>query len=321
MFLFAYLVLLLQGYQALLRIDHTLNIESSRTYPNISSDTLKKALEICHVAFEAFFEDTKHLVGDGVRADIADRIATAASQEELDKATTRGKSREKSLAAWLKAPFPLGFSETEGKDSSAYTHLVEAIIPDKHLIMFGLLNWEKLGVRPYDFAKNLLDMSAPHGASPPKAPMLKKGCFLPILKIAIKSLQSIAEEEDKERFVLESLTKLIRVFKVNFFPESNLNTGTAGAWNTKPVWNSWGHLGHIDKVAKQSGKRTDLSSQVVPPAVVALNNARENNANTDWLGNGQDLNMLRKVLCKMSLSTDFARPSLANMAYVDKTYS
>lgn len=312
--------ILLQGYQASLRIDYALNVVTSERYEDNSPLIITKGLNICKIAFDAFFEDTKRLVAAGVRADIAHRKATASSHQEFLQVSTRGASRERLLVSWLKSKSPLSFGVEDGDET--FKVLVEAISADDHAAAYGLPNWDEFGTTRRNFAESLFSISRPKGALSPKAPVVRNGMFLPVLKIAHKALLRIGmAEDDQDEFVVEILTKSIKDLEIKFFPASKSQSGRAGAPNRKPVWNSWGHLGHMEKMVDSKMKERRVRSQgTVPPATVAFNNAVATDSNAEWMGNSLNLKTLKSVLRKTSLPKDFARPSLAHVEYVDETY-
>jgi hypothetical protein len=54
-------------------------INPGTVYRGVQDPKTNRAMRICHVAFDAFFDDTKKLVSEGVRKDIKLRIAAAPS--------------------------------------------------------------------------------------------------------------------------------------------------------------------------------------------------------------------------------------------------
>jgi hypothetical protein len=191
---------------------------------------LIKALRICDIAFEALFEDTKNLVAEGVRANIAHLNENASSDEERQIVLSRGESREKFLRLWLKKPFPLAYGEQDGNE--VFKLLVQAISEDDHSVTQGLPNWKTFGTMRGDLAVNLFDMSKPRRALSPKAPVVRNGSFLPVLKVAHESLIDLATNmsvpEAPNEFVTGVLFEALKIFKVQYFPAPKPKTGTAG---------------------------------------------------------------------------------------------
>ncbi len=280
---------------------------------------MKKAIHICEIAFDAFFEDTKHLVAAGVRADIAHRKSTASSREELSEVLSRSALRESSLASWLKVSFPLAYGRQGGDE--IYRLLLQAISSEDDAVQHGLPNSDEFRTTRYDFVTSLLNMSTHVRPSPPKAPILRNGSFLPVLKVAHKSLLELTNDLEKERqmdFIVEALTTSLKRFKIQFFPAQKPKTRTAGAPNTKPMFNSWGKISVKDKHTHRPSKKASIPT--VDPATVAFNNAIATDCNADWLANNVNLMNLKSVLCKMTLPTDFTIPTLTNDPYVNDTY-
>lgn len=83
-------------------------------------------MQICEIAFEAFFEDTKKLVAEGVRKDIKHGIADASSPEQRKAALSRGRRREVALKSWLKSKHPLAYGQNGGHET--FNLLVRAVV-------------------------------------------------------------------------------------------------------------------------------------------------------------------------------------------------
>jgi len=279
------------------------------------------AIGICDVAFQAFFEDTRQLVALGVRKDISQRIASAPSRQRLEEEKSSGERREAYLKAWLKEDHPLAYGP-QGTNET-YTSLVQAVVHDEGTHSYGLPNWTENASTPYNFATLLANISAPANPASPMAPVLKTGTFLPVLKIAHKALISLYNSQDREarrNFVLDTFCTALKIFKVQFFPAPKPKSRTAGAPNRVPVFNSWGNLG-----ARDTHRPTPVAGpstrQPVRPTTVAFNNAIANDCNADWTAGSVNIRTLKNFLNKTTLPTDFATPSLTDIAYVDETYS
>jgi hypothetical protein len=315
-----------QAYQATLRIDYATNINPTKRYPGDFSPKVTMALHVCEIAMDAFLEDTKRLVTVGVRADIARRSANASSAEESAQVSARGKMREDRLRSWLKAPFPLAYGVEEKE--TTFKLLLEAVSPDDHAVAHGLPNWTEHCTSYDELAKDLFDMSKPQRPTAAKAPVVRNGSFLPVLKIVHQALFKLFEgnvgAETQERNVIWLLRRSLRMFRIQFFPAAKPRSGTSGAPNSKPVFDSWGNLGKKDKKGDRSRKDVDGGIQgsraTVPAATVALNNAIATDCNAEWTAKDLDLRTLRTAICKTSLPTDFTVPSLSEEKYVDDTY-
>lgn len=286
-------------------------------------------MHICKIAFDAFFDDTKQLVADGVRADIAHHISSASNTAQRSIALARGKKRDASLTSWLAAKYPLSYGHSGSTDCPTYKLLVNAVVRDDNFISSGLPNWDLNATFPSSLVDDLLRMSAPNSTSSTCPPVLRKGSFLPVLKIAhlsILDLLTHLTQDEKNSFLKSLFLRALKIFKINFFPMSKPSSRSGhsvGAPNTKPVWNSWGHLGLRD--ANLHPPLDNPSSSVVPPPVppedVALNNAVASDCNADWHTKSITLTSLVFVLNKTSLPQDFVSPSPANVPYVDLTYT
>lgn len=287
---------------------------------------LTRAFHICEIALEAFFEDTKHLVAAGVRADIAHRKATATSREEFTEVSSRGERREAYLKSWLKERNPLGY-ESQGKEKeNTYQRLLEAVSPDEHAVSYGFPNWKEFETSYHELATRLSEMSRPHRPTQARAPVVRNGSFLPVLKIChqrlLDLLKTKTDEEANATFVIEIFRKALKMFRVRYFPAAKRKTGLAGAPNTKPVFDSWGNLGRRDRAGVVSTRNlgTQERRAKVPAATVALNNAIAEDCNAEWTAGGLNLPSLRTVLRKTSLPTDFKGPVPIGERYVDETY-
>jgi hypothetical protein len=296
-------------------------VRSPRSYPGIHKPFFIKAINVCDIALEAFFEDTKRLVAVGVRADIARRMASASSLDELSEISRCSALRESSLASWLKVPLPLAYGPGDGDET--FKLLIEAISPDDYAVAHGLPNWDEFRTTRYDLARTFFDMSNPVRPSAPRAPILRNGSFLPVLKVATHSLMSLVgcrEKEKQETLVREIFQLSFKVFKIKFFPAPKPKSRTAGAPNTKPMFNSWGNLGGKEKQIILSVP-TNASHAIVPSATVAYNNAITNDCNAEWDVNSLGLKTLKTFLCKTSLPKDFTVPSATDPGYVNETYT
>lgn len=278
---------------------------------------------ICGIALDSLFEDTKALVADGVRKDIAHRIAIAQSQTDTDVASSRGALRESCLQSWMKLPSPLAYSCDGCTDS--FTLLVKAIAPDEQSEYYGLPNCKENTTSPNDFAKSLFDMSKPASPSRPKAPVQANGSFLPVLQVAHKALISLQTEADaptQYTFFVNVFSRALRHFKVNFFPSTQPSPHSVGSPYRVPVYNSWGNLGGPNKL-QQLTLASQSSQPSISPTTVALNKAIASDCNAEWSANTLCLTTLHTVLNKTSLPMDFKPPTQAtgdDVAYVNDTF-
>jgi len=275
---------------------------------------------MCIIAFDAFFEDTKQLVAQGVRSDIARRKANASSEEEFALIADWSYLREGHLTAWLKLLSPLSYKDDTGNDS--YKHLLGAISPDQSAVIHGLPNWHEASTNHSDMADRLFSMSAPENPTDPRAPVLRTGSFLPVLKVVHRALADMVDPRDKTnqiKVVKRAFVLSLETFKVGFAPAVKLRTGTSGRPYTKPLFNSWGHLGLPDAstiaVEENLGPRPNLNL-----ATVALNNAVATDAYSGWTAADLNLDSMKNILDKMNLPTDLQTPSVSTAAYMNETY-
>jgi hypothetical protein len=281
-----------------------------------------KALHILEIAFDAFFDDTRQLVAEGVRADVAHRISAASSQEELKAAKSSGAIREGYLKSWLKSTRPLAY---ESEDQvGAFQQLVRAVAPDERSAYYGLPHLTKNATVPSQLVETLIEMSCPVEPKRPGAPIVTNGAFLPTLKIAHQSILSLREESEKQdqiRFLTHMLHLAIKVFRVHFFPAALPGSGAAGRPSVKPVYNSWGNMA-IRERAEQAALDMDVApvEAMIAPEAVALNNVLAMDCNAEWYANDLDLTTIRDFLKKTRLPTDFKPPLPAKVPYVDDTY-
>ena len=318
----------LQTYQANLRINHVLKVGvPNASYVGVSEEIEQeatKAIEVCKVALEALFEDTKHLVARGVRADIQSKKVSARSKTELSEILDRAAIRESSLAAWLKCRYPLAYGNRERDD--VYRLILLAVSPDENSVAHGLPNWEAFCTNRTTLAESLLNMVRPRDPTPPKAPVLRKGSFLPVLKVAVRAITEMFdcfEESQRKTVVVRILKTSLKEYKVMLFPAPKPRANSRGAPNASPVWDSWGNLGLADKSSGRSAEgASSLSSRrvVVSPTTVAFNNAFASDSNAPWTANHLDLNTLHLVLHSTPLPDDFFKPAPVQNAVVDDTY-
>lgn len=282
-------------------------------------------MRICNIAFDALVDDTKALVADGVRADIARRIADASTQALSEAASQRGIFREANLRSWLKKSYPLALGPDTGCDE-AYKLLLRAVAPDEHSVAQGLPNWDRNSMSRLEFVQSLLDMSRPVDPIPVRAPAAKNGAFIEVLKVAHSSLLSLTNDktkDDQQLYLKTIFHKALLIFKINFFPYHK-HSSSPGAPSRKPVFNSWAVVGKEDSISLPplDGPGLSLStSPSIPPESIAFNNAIQSDGNSAWYAKDLALHTLHTVLSKTSLPSDFEPPSRANVPYVDDSYT
>ena len=254
-----------------------------------STPGVVKALHILEITFDAFFDDMRQLVAEGVCANVARRISAASSQEELKAAKSSSAIREGYLKSWLKSTRPLAY---ESEDQvGTFQQLVRAVAPDERSAYYGLPHLTKNATVPSQLIKTLIEMSCPMELKRPGAPIVTNRVFLPTLKIAHQSILSLREESKKQdqiRFLTHMLHLAIKVFQVHFFPAALPGSGAAGCPSVKPVYNSWGNM-VIRERAEQAALDMDVApvEAMIAPEVVALNNVLAMDCNAEWYANSE----------------------------------
>ena len=82
-------------------------------------------MHLLEIAFQAFFNDTKALVSDGVRKDVASYISKASSPDERNQALKLGKQCLDSLKSWMASERPLAYGHNDSQPT--YYLLLQAI--------------------------------------------------------------------------------------------------------------------------------------------------------------------------------------------------
>jgi hypothetical protein len=278
---------------------------------------------ILEIALHAFFDDTRQLVADGVRADVEASISAAASEDARKAAVRHGKDRKKSLKHWLSLETPLAYGQNDSKET--YQALLQAVVSNADNLVNGLPGLQPNSMAPMEFVNLLLGMSSPSSAAALSAPVMANGLFLPTLKDAHRSLLDLAGEEDpvaRHSFVSKLFLRAVRHLCIHFVPFHLPNVNRPGAPYRKPVFNFWANLG------LQDATRSLPTYRALPPpstsqsaAAIALSSALATDSNAQWLEAQLSLASLRSILHKSHLPGDFRTPTLSGMKYVDDTYS
>ena len=324
MFFLGYVYLLLfQAYQAHFHINYFLTVGPPLSDPGSSSSVENRAKLIADIAFMALFDDTKMLVSEGVRRDMARRILEASSPEVKTLEISRAKTREKHLNQWLAMDTPL----TYGPSGSAgpFHTLLQAVVSADKDIEGGLPNWQSNAMSPADFVALLVNMSSPSSPAPLSAPVLKDGSFLPLLKEAHRALLSLCQHttpSNQRVYVSNHFSRAVVRLKIHFVPFHLPQSGTRGAPRRKTVYNSWIQLGRRES-------RTDLPLPPYQPLLslsqqavaAAHSNALATDSNADWYAKRISLVDLHTILHYIRLPSDFASISGGKAKYVGDTYS
>jgi hypothetical protein len=313
-----------QTYQAKFRISYFVEVDPPASYPGLSSTDERRAMRIAEIAFMALFDDTRQLVADGVRSDIASRVLQAETPLQKSKETKRGKDREKYLKEWLKSEQPLKYGHGGGGET--FQALLQAVVPAEMDIAYGLPNITDHSMTRSRLVDLLIAMSTPSSPSRPSAPVMKDGTFLPVLKEAHRILLVLSQEttnDSRRSFVSSYFFRAIEHLRISFVPSHPSSPSGPGAPRTKPVFNSWALLGlpqsrPLHHPLPQPSAYPSSSQQA---ADVALASTLASDSNSEWFVKPITLATLHTVLHKTSLPADFAAVSHGKEEYVTNTYN
>ena len=311
LFLFCLFCMLIvfQSYLAHFRINHFLSVGLSSSPSGSSASSRSIAEQITELAFMAFLDDTKQLVAEGVRSDIARRILEASPDDKMVE-VEYGDMREKYLKEWLKVAMPLSYGsrDDEGK---TYKALVRAVVSQKKDIRHGLPNRGEASMSKKAFVDLLIAMSSPSSPATVTSPVLKDGSFLPILKEVHSHLLSLSGQRslvNKQAFVLTQFVRAVDNLKIRFVPfHLPRGEGRRGAPRKKVTFNAWRSLGLWEG-------RPDLPFPLDEPSISASEQAAADahasalaeDSNADWYAKDLTLSTLHTVLHHTNLPVDFA---------------
>jgi hypothetical protein len=313
-----------QAYQAFFRISHPLTVNLQKPYPGINDDLENRAMCMLEITFQEFFSDTKQLVEQGVLNDIKQCVSQAHSDDDKSAAYQRGKEREKSLKHWLKLTNPLAYGHRD--QNKTYESLLQAVVADAEDIPLGLPHMMQHGMAPSDFVKSLISMSHPNTPTRPHAPVLSNGSFLPTLKIAHERIIFLVRSNnngrrDPKSFVTGMFSHIVRHLDISFVPSHLPQSGSRGAPNTKPVYNSWAYLSLRDQSTPLPLPRaSNAPSSSQRAASFALHNALAHDSNAAWSILPLHLANIASIVHKAGLPIDYATPSPSNVSYVNETF-
>jgi hypothetical protein len=281
-------------------------------------------MRILDITFQAFFDDTRELVSDGVLADIEKEIAAADSEDTRKAAFKRGKERKKYLKDWLAFEKPLALPSGRN-NRECFQALLQAVVSDTSNISSGLPRQHD-PITQMDFVDLLLKMSSPTSPSGPSAPVVRNGSFLPCLKEAHRNLIELSREEEpvaQRSFISKLLIHAVNHLHIHFVPFHVPNIPRPGAPYRKPVFNSWISLGLQNPTPRalptyHAFPRPSSSQHAVDMAVAT---ALANDSNAEWCERGLTLDRLHTILKKSRLPSDWDPPSLSGVKYVDDTYA
>ena len=292
-------ILSLQAYEAEFRICHVLAYCSQTLRSDINDDSLRRGVIIADIAFNMYFNDVKTIVTMGVNANIQEMSANA---DDFGIGFINPKDRRVSLAVWMKAIHPLDYVQ------NAYAHLTKAVASTLDQVSLGLPNLETQRMPLENFASLLYEMGREDASRGVEAPIWSKGQFLPVLKVAIKSISSLVPPESRKQFVINVLSKAAEYNKIHYIPWSQRQHG-AGRPAKAPVWNSWMQLGAPPPAQGRVGTHVPLGSAgMAQMALTAQKRAEAADVNADWTACDMDLNNLYLMLERTKLPTDWAIP-------------
>jgi hypothetical protein len=305
-----------------------LNVDSPVNYPGLFVPRHNSAMHLAVVAFSSFFDDTRQLVSDGVRKDIASRIADALTFEEREAHITRGKAREKSLKEWLAVELPLSYGNRAS--SETFSALVRAVCHSNSAIALGLPHFEQQAMTPSAFIDILLDMSSPISPTPPTAPVLPRGAFLPILFDVHSSLLHFSGKDhpsETRAYAADMLLRAAEHLRISFVPYVPVppEGSRRGPRRKVPVFDAWSALSLPEKSVATNPLPSSSFDQPPSPthraAAVALSSAIACDSNVEWLANRITLADLTPVLRKARLPADFYVIPPSGAPYVSEAHT
>jgi hypothetical protein len=307
-------------------MDYFTAMDSPKHYPGLPSDSSIRAMAVLEIAFDGFFADTKQLVKEGVERDINFRLSNAISSDARNEIVSCSESRKAALKKWLSSSSPLDYGD-DGP-SSTFLNLSQAIAHSEKESSSGLPHLSDNPLAPSSLVTLLIAMSRPDAPSYPSAPVLSRGAFLPLLKLAHRHITSLANSSNKKAqddFLSDIFLRAIDLFKVRFVPyHKPLSLShTRGRPAKSPLFDSWAQLSEWD-----SRKHVLLASRLHPPpspplhsASAALHSAIAVDSNVPWSTEKLTLSTLHTILNKSNLPSNYTLPSSTPHAYVDETYS
>jgi hypothetical protein len=214
----------------------------------------------------------------------------------------------------------------EGTGHETFDVLLKAVAEDDIAAYNGLNGWDTNARTPFELVESFINMSVPTHPTPPSAPVLRDGAFLPVLKVARSAILDIVKLDKPVKqlaFLNKMLLLALTVFDIKFVPSHRPQTGARGGQFVLPLYNYWGHLG-----VKHSTTSfllvpdPDISfSSLVEPETVAYNIAVASDCTAPWEANSLDLCTIKDCLNRTTLPSDFPPPSLSTEEYVNDTYT
>jgi hypothetical protein len=227
----------------------------------------------------------------------------------------RRKDQLRHLQKWTKNRNPLDYGD------NAYYNLVRALSVTSAEIANGLpgLETNKLSFR--SFATKLYEMGRPNSPMPASAPILPKGSFLAVLKVAIHFLEDLnkSESEDTANFVISILAIAADKCRIRFIPWAQHHSGR-GRQARQPHWKNWAHINlpsPIDQIPVALLRPEDV---VTAAAIDAQKAAQDADVNAEWATDDYPLCKLDIIVTRMKLPSDWEIPERMKEGYIAETY-
>jgi hypothetical protein len=288
-------VILAQTYLAYFKMKFAMVSLDPSTFPSHPIHT-RYCLASANIAVLRFIADTKNLVKDGVEADIATAL-TAADEGAAENA----EYRRSHLRTWLKSSEPLGYGE------DAFVPLIRAVIPPGGVIRLPTDNTTPMST--LELAALLYDMGKPDSPSQVQAPVVAKGSFLTVLRVAIKFISARCQApHDRATFVQKILATVLDFHKVHHVPWSPPPPAGAqrGRRYRAPVFSQWRSTGKVLESGR-SAMMEVLEHDELEDIMITQTAQRSQmqNASAEWTMGEQSIGHIYKLLGKQSLPSDW----------------
>ena len=276
-------------------------------YPNEDHE-MRQSFLVADIALEAYINDIKTFVTDGVKANI-DCLAGS----ELDKDRKDARILKKDLQSWQATRYPFSYE--------SLLLLCRIIAPTG-----TSLPQSSSGRVVLNTFLSSLATQATDGKSKKKDPFIPGGSFQHILPPAIKHLTAHASsgmDEDGDSFVVRMLRRSWLHFKINTVPGTPTQLSGGGRPRTRVVYNAWTLFGGQSTASPT--KQVALRPRERQTAAIEANIARamEDDADGPWCANDLKLQDMHTMLNRRMLPTDFQLPALSKQEdseYVKATY-
>jgi hypothetical protein len=153
-----------------------------------------------------------------------------------------------------------------------------------------------------------------------KALILLKGQFLPVLKVAIKSIGSLAPPVSRKKFVICVLGKTAEFNKIHFITWSQPQH-EPGHHAKTPVWNSWMQLSVPSPAQEKASTCVSLGSAgMAQMALAAQKRAEAADTNADWTACNINLDNLHLMLERTKLPSNWEILHVISVLVIDIEY-